>query len=168
MKFTDFTPTGTSSNFHSDDRGVSFTVSYVLTVGIAVLLVAGIVLAAGQTVQSQRESTVRNAATVAGDQTASTIMGVDRLVRASNESNLTNVNSTLSLPASLAGQPYRVSLNVSDDEGYVLVETDSPSIAVRTPLLVNVSVDDATVVGGEVHVVYRRSTGNLTLVGGDG
>lgn len=168
MKLTDFTPTGTSSEFHSDDRGVSFTVSYVLTVGIAVLLVAGIVLAAGQTVQSQRESTVRNAATVAGDQTASTIMAVDRLVRASNESNLTNVNSTLSLPASLAGQPYRVSLNVSDDEGFVLVETDSPSIAVRTPLVVNVSVDNATVVGGDVHVVYRRSSRELTLVGGDG
>lgn len=165
MKSTDSAPSPTGSKFLPDERAVSFTVSYVLTVAIAVLLVGGVILAAGQTVKSQRESTVRNAATVAGDQTAATVMTVDRLVRASNESNLTNVTTVLSLPETLAGQPYRVSLNSTDGEDFVVVETDSPSIAVRTPLVVELPVQNATVVGGDIRVVYHPST-NVTLVGG--
>lgn len=166
MRSTDSNSTDTFPQFLTDDRSVSFTVSYVLTVAIAVLLVGGVILAAGQTVKSQRESTARNAATVAGDQTASTVMAVDRLVRAGNESNLSNVTTVLTLPGTLAGQPYRVSLNASNGDGFVVVEADSPSVSVRTSLIVEVPVENETVAGGDIRVVYHPST-NLTLVGGE-
>lgn len=167
------TPTSNSDSgrrFLSDGRGVSFTVSYVLTVAIAVLLVGGIVIAAGQTVQSQRESTVETGATVAGDQTAATVMAVDRLVRASNETNSTNVTTVLPLPETLAGQPYRVSLQAGGgggDEATVVVETDSPAVSVETSLIVKLPVGTTTVVGGDLRVVYRANTTQLTLEGGD-
>lgn len=161
-------PSGGNSPSWRDDRGVSFTVSYVLTIAIAVLLVGGIILTAGQTVKTQRESAIRDAATVTGDETAAAVMAVDRLVRASNETNETNVTTALALPETLADQPYTVSLNASGGEGIVVVEADSPGVVVRTPLAVETPVRNATVAGGDVRVVYRRSTGKLTLEGGDG
>lgn len=168
MTSTDPSTSDSSSPYWKDERGVSFTVSYVLTIAVAVLLVGGIILAAGQTVKTQQESIVRDAATVTGDQTAAAVMAVDRLVRASNETNETNVTTVLALPETLANQPYTVSLNATGGEGVVVVEANFPSVVVRTSFVVETPMRNTTVVGGAIRVVYRRSTDELTLEGGDG
>lgn len=154
-----------------DDRGVSFTVSYVLTVAIAVILVAGIVTAAGQSVQSQQKTVVRDSAIVVSDETAATVMAADRLARAGGEtapSHPTTVTVSLTLPETLAGQQYTVLLNTSEGSATVIVTSSDPDIVVETPIRNETVVEESTVNGGEVNVVYRHSTGALTIEEADG
>lgn len=150
---------------HRDERGVSFTLGYVLTVAIAVVLVGGVLVTVGQVVSEERRGTVRDEAAVVGDQTAAAVMAADRLVQQGNGSNIT---IDLRLPDRLADQPYTVTLRANASDAVVLVETETPSVTVVTALTNQTRVEAATVVGSEVRVVYNRSGQRLTLDGGDG
>lgn len=144
------------------DRGVSFTVGYVLTIAIAVVLIAGVVIAVGQVVDDRRNETVRGGATVVGDQTAAAVMEVDRLARHGGESN---VSIALRLPARLAGQPYTVSLRADATDAFVVVRTESPSVSVRTPLTNSTHLTETTVTGDDIRIVHRADEGQVTLAG---
>lgn len=150
---------------HHSDRGVSFTVSYVLTVAIAVILVAGVLLAAGQVVNDRRTETIQGEATVVGDQTAAAVMSADRLGRSGNRSN---VSMALRLPERLAGQPYTVALRSDGSDARVVVRTQSPSVAVSVPLTNRTRIENATVTGPDVRVVFNTTaTERLTLEQGE-
>lgn len=141
------------------DRGVSFTVSYVLTLAIAVLLVAGVVIATGDVVRDQRESTIRSEATVVGDRVAASVMAADRLVGTGVASRVT---MAVDLPDRVADTAYTVSLNATGTPA-VVVETESPSVRVRVPVAADTDITSTSVAGGDVHIVYRPESGALTL-----
>lgn len=148
------------------ERGVSFTVSYVLTVAIAVVLISGVLLAVGQVVNDRRIDTIRGEATVVGDQTAAAVMSADRLGR---NGNLSNVSLTLQLPERLANQPYTVKLGATASDAVIIVRTQSPSVTVSVPLENRTRIENATVTGPDVRVVYNATaTGErLTLARGE-
>lgn len=146
------------------DRGVSFTVGYVLTVAIAVVLITGVVVSVGQVVADQRSETIRSGASVVGDQTAAAVMEVDRLARHGGASN---VSIALRLPDRLAGQPYTVSLRGNDTDSFVVVRTEEPSVSVSTPLTNSTHLEETTVTGEDIRVVHRADEGRVTLVGDD-
>lgn len=143
-----------------DDRAVSFTVSYVLTIAIAVLLVSGILFTAGELVRDQRDGAIRDEGSVVADETAATVMAVDRLARMGSEST---ASVAVPLPRTLSGQPYTVTLRVTDSGPVVVVRTDSPAVAVTLPVVVEEPVTDSTVSGGPARVVYDPASG-LELV----
>lgn len=154
---------------HRDDRGnrgVSFTVSYVLTVAIAVVLVAGVLFAAGQVVKDHRAETIQGEATVVGDQTAAAVMAADRLGRQGNRSN---ASMALRLPERLAGEPYTVALRANASDARVVVRTQSPSVAVSVPLANRTRIENATVTGPDVRVVFNTTATDeqLTLERGE-
>lgn len=144
------------------DRGVSFTVSYVLSLSIAVLLISGVVIATGEVVRDQRESTVRSEATVVGDEVAASVMTADRLVRTGTNPTLT---MAVELPDQLADSSYSVAVNATGTPA-VVVKTASPTVRVRVPLATNTNLTSTTVTGGDLAVVYRPGTGNITLEDG--
>lgn len=144
------------------NRGVSFTLGYVLTVAIAVVLIAGVVFTVGQVVKDERNETIRGEATVVGDQTAAAVMAADRLAGREADSN---VSIDLRLPDRLADQAYTVSLRSDGSDTQVMVRTRSPSIVVSTPLTTRTAVENATVTGEHVRAVYRADDGKLTLRG---
>lgn len=143
-----------------DDRAVSFTVSYVLTIAIAVLLVSGILFTAGELVRDQRDGAVRDEGTVVADETAATVMAVDRLARMGSEST---ASVAVPLPRTLATQPYTVTLRETDSGPVVVVRTDAPAVSVTLPVVVEAPVTDSTVSGGPARVVYDPVSG-LELV----
>lgn len=145
------------------DRGVSFTVGYVLTIAIAVILITGVVIAVGQVVADQRSETIRSGASVVGDQTAAAVMEVDRLSQ--DGSGQTNVSIALRLPDRLAGQPYTVSLRGDDTDSFVVVRTEEPSVSVSTPLTNRTRLEPTNVTGDDIRVVHRADEGQVTLVG---
>lgn len=145
------------------DRGVSFTVGYVLTIAIAVVLITGVVFSVGQVVADQRSETIRSGAAVVGDQTAAAVMEVDRLVQ--DGGGQTNVSIALRLPDRLAGQPYIVALRGNDTSAFVVVRTEDPSVSVTTPLTNRTRLESTTVTGGDIRVVHRASEGRVTLTG---
>lgn len=65
--------------FDGDDRGVSMTVSYILGLSIAFLLVIGLFLTAGDFVTEQRETSIRTEMEVLGEQIATDITLADRM-----------------------------------------------------------------------------------------
>lgn len=146
------------------DRGVSFTLGYVLTVAIAVVLIAGVLFTVGQVVKDERNETIRGEATVVGDQTAAAVMATDRLAGRDEESNAT---VALRLPERLADQAYTVTLRSDGSDPVVVVRTRSPSIVVSTSLTTRTPVANATVTGGRIRAVYRGDDGELTLRGGE-
>lgn len=156
-------PPGVARPGRGADRGVSFTVGYVLTVAIAVVLVGGVLLTVGQVIADERRDTVRAEAVVAGDQTAAAVMAADRLVGQGNGSNLT---LDLRLPDRLADQPYSISLRANASTATVIVRPHSLPITVRTSLKNRTRIEPATVIGGDVRVVYNRTGERLTLDGG--
>lgn len=153
-----------SSRLVRDDRGVSFTVSYALTVAIATLLVAGVVASAGFVLQEQREEVVREELRVIGNDVSSVVMATDRLAMAGNSSNATVRRS---LPARAINQPYTMRLAATSDGAVLTLRTDSPAVTVRVPLRNRTAIANESVTGGPVRVVYRSSTGKLTIEEGD-
>lgn len=138
------------------DRGVTFTVSYVLTIAITTLLIAGVLLASGQIVRDQREMTIRNEATVVGDEVAASVMAADRLVRDGSGANAT---VGVELPRVLAETPYTVTLSADA----IVVETRAPQIRVEIPLRSRTAIASETVAGGDIRVVYVPGSDVLTI-----
>lgn len=143
-----------------DDRGVSFTVSYALTVAIATLLVAGVVATAGFVLQEQREETVREELRVVGNDLSAVVMATDRLAAAGNSSNVTVRRS---LPARAINEPYTMTLTGTADGATLTLRTSSPAVTVTVQLRTRTPLGDASVTGGPVTVVFRESTGELTI-----
>lgn len=135
------------------NRGVSTVVGYVLNLGIATLLVTGLLIAGAGLVEDQRERTVRTELDVIGNRLAADLETADRLLRTTNGT----VTLESSQPATVAGSGYRIDLRATG--GAVTVHLESNGIDVsRTVPVRNVSeIDPGTVTGGDV-----------TITGGDG
>lgn len=144
----------------NSDRGVSFTVSYVVTLAITAVLIAGLLLTAGHVVKDQRETSVRDEANVVGDKVTASVMAADRLVRTGNTSNV-EVTVGVTLPAQFADKPYVIKLSGGNDSA-VIVQTKTPSVKVRVPLKTDTPIESTTVTGGPVHVIYLPDGGNGT------
>lgn len=142
-----------------DERGVSFTLGYVLTVSIAVLLVGTMFISAGQLVTDEQTRTIRAEAEVVGDQTAAGFMAADRLIQRGNRSNVT---IDLRLPQRLAGQSYSITVRANESEASIVVSTESPSVTVVTPMVNRTPIAETTVAGSDIRVIYRAND-RLTL-----
>lgn len=150
--------------FRRAERGVSFTVSYALTVAIATLLITGVIATAGYVLDAERERAIQEQSQVVADDVAASLVATDRLVHSGNESNVTVVRR---LPRKVVDQPYVVELRGSADETVLTVRTESPSVTASVPLRNRTEVANASVTGGPVRIVYNRSgAGALTLAEG--
>lgn len=147
----------------ADERAVSFTVGYVLTVAIAVLLVGGMFVSVGQVVGDERMRTIQAEAEVVGDQTAAGLMAADRLVQRGDR---TNVSIDLRLPTRLAGQSYSITLRANATDSFVIVRTRIPQATVRTPVINRTPIENVTVAGSNIRVTYRVG-GRLTIERGE-
>lgn len=142
------------------DRAVSTTLNYVLSLGIATLLITGLLLAGGTFVDDRRENVVRSELTVVGQQIAADLARADRLVTAS--AGPTDVRVEQSLPERITGVLYRVSLHESPDQRLVLNTTEvevsvAVNVTTRTPL------EDSRAEGGDLSIVYDESGGHLEV-----
>jgi len=147
----------------SDRRGQSITLSYTLGIGIATILVTGLLIAGAGFVSDQREQAAEVELRVIGQQLASDVEATDRLVQ-SGEQN-TAVSISRSLPQSVAGSGYTVAL-VEQSDPYVRLESQQQDVTVRVEFSNRTSVDGTEVIGGQVMVNYTAA-GNLRLEGGE-
>lgn len=138
----------------SNERAVSTTLSYVLTLAIATLLITGLIIAGGTYVDSQREQVIRDELTVTGQQIASDIERADRMVRAGD--SVATVRTNQSFSNTVTGTPYRVTLDDSADA--VVLNATNPDVTVRVALAVETDLaDDNSVLGGDLQVRYTGS-----------
>ncbi|WP_129115088.1 DUF7266 family protein [Halegenticoccus tardaugens] len=162
--------TGDESRTHDgtrlrgDDRAVSFSVGYALNLAVAAIVLAGLLVAAGGVVETQRETVVREELDVLGHQLAVGTMETDRLARVgtsdedeTGESPRADVR--VSLPSTVAGTGYSITVRADELE----LEADDPAVSVTVPLVVETDVTETTVRGGPLDVEYDGS-GDGSLV----
>jgi hypothetical protein len=141
----------------TDRRGVSFTLNYVLTLGIAALLVTGLIVAAGDYVGSQRESVVRSELEVVGHQLAAALEQADRLVRAGDTEEL-RLNHTA--PAEIAQSTYTVEVDPGSPESDLHLNATELDVTVTVEAETTTSLAATAVEGGSVTIEYNTTTAN--------
>lgn len=145
-------PTGT--------RGVSVTVGYVAALGIASILVTGLLIAGVGFVDQTRDQVVRQELEVVGQHVASNVEAADRLVVAGNGTETVTVNETF--PGDATGTTYRVSL-VTDGGGQLHVNATNPDVSVAIDLENETALADSSANGGDIAVVYDPATEELVI-----
>jgi len=130
------------------DRGVSTVVGYVLNLGIATILITGLLISGATLVSNQQERTVRAELDVIGNRLAADLETADRLLRTANGS--LTIRSTL--PETVSGSSYDITVRDSDDGLVLDLVAEDPAIN-RTVPVRNVSpVKTGTISGGDIAI----------------
>jgi len=135
----------------TDDRAVSTTLSYVLTLGITALLTAGLVLTTGAVLETQKQETTREQLEVSGEQLASNLMAADRLADTNPESLAVRGE----LPQRAAGSAYVVTVDESADE--IVANASGVDVSVRVSFVTRLDVRGEPVSGGAFEIVLDGS-----------
>ena len=145
------------------DRGVSPVVAYVLTLGISSLLVAGLLIAAGGYVETQREATSRSELRVLGQQVSADIAAADRMTRTEGS---TEVSISRDLPERVVNSQYSLSVR-NDANGptnpYLQLTTVEPNVTVDVGVASETAVGRSTISGGEMVVEYDGAADELVV-----
>ena len=102
--------------FLDDDRGVSTAVSYILAIGITVILVSGLVVGMNSMMGSQSDRALDSELRVIGEGLGSEITSVDRVAMNANEGD-THI-MRIEAPMFVAGEPYRIELDPNEGESH--------------------------------------------------
>lgn len=145
-----------------ENRAVSTTIGYVLTLAIASILVAGLVSAGGSVVDSHRDATLREELSVVGQEVSGGIAMADRLVR-SSDGGTQSVELTQQLPRSIVGKPYTIALKNPSDP-YLVLASSGTDVSVRVYVETSTPVAESSVSGGPVRIVYDTSLSPAKLV----
>jgi len=144
-----------------DDRAVSTTIGYALTLGVASLLITGLLIAGGGFLQNQREVTTETELEVIGEQVSADISSADRL----SASDADEVNITRSLPDSVTGSQYTISVKTPPQtQTHLELRSADPEVTVRVDVAVHETSLAATDIdGGNIQVSYNQTSDELVL-----
>lgn len=148
------------------DRGVSTTLSYVLTLSITTLLLAGLLIATGGYVDDRREQIVRSQLEVVGQQTAATIESADHLADTTGTAGSSTVRVSRNLPERIARTGYAIEIrDGSPPEVVVSADTRNLNVVVTVPVVVEApdGVRPVSVQGGDIVVVYDFDDDELVV-----
>ncbi|AGN02660.1 hypothetical protein L593_13605 [Salinarchaeum sp. Harcht-Bsk1] len=155
----------------TDDRAVSITVTHVMTIGITTILIAGLLLGAGNMLEDQRRSTGNQELRSIGDRHATEIVTATTSGLESNG----NVTIHSRQPSSSVGGSYRVELtdrsSCFEESGYdgcLFLNASGRDIGVQVPIGVpsGVTVQDGSAQGGRVVIQYWTND-TVTIRGED-
>lgn len=146
-----------------DERAVSTTITYTLTIAVTTILVSGLIVAAGGLVEDQRERAVHDELGVVGERIASELAGVDRLAESGDELQLETTH-----PRQLAGATYTVTLqasapNVCSQSPCLVLNSSRPDVTITVPLVNETAVRTSSAPGGSVVVTYEPANETLAL-----
>jgi len=142
-------------------RGQSTTLDYTLTLGVAALVVTGLVAAAGDFVTGQREQVVRTELGVVGQQLAGELVAADRLVQAGNSTGTLAMNATM--PRRVAGASYTVVVAQSGGTHWLNLTSNNPDVTVSVRVETATDVATGRVKGGTVDIVYDAGADQLEV-----
>lgn len=147
-----------------DERAVSVTVGYVLTLAIGAVLLSGIVIGIGGVVDSQTERVVRGDLAVVGQTAVANLESADRLARAADadrpdDADPPVVAVDVDLPDRIAGRTYRIAV----DNRSATLRTDDPEAVAEITHAAALPVEPSRVRGGPIRVRYDGSTGRLEV-----
>lgn len=139
------------------DRATSTTLSYVLTLAIAAVLVSGLLLAGSTFVEDRREQVIRQELLVIGEHLASNVEQVDRYARANEDLAEARIEQTF--PGRVTGTSYGVRLVENGMEPTLVLRSVRPRVSVEVNVSVQTTVADSNASGGRIAVECAVSAG---------
>ena len=154
------------------DRGLSITVTHVLTIGITTVLIAVLLTGASAMLDTETDRTTEQSLETIGERLAGEVANVDAIADDSSDSG--NVSLHSDQPRRVGGSDYTVELLDSDDCGESSVLTsetnclrltsDGPDIVQYVPVKIDADVgDDRAAAGGLIVVGYDSDEEEITL-----
>lgn len=137
----------------NDDRAVSVAVGYVLGLGIATLLFSVLLIGGSGLIESQTRSVAHDELSVTGQQLASELLSVDRLVRA-GEGDPAELSLHADLPTQTAADGYSIGIRHDDGEGTIELRSTNPEVVVAVPFRSETEIEATTINGGPVEIEY--------------
>lgn len=131
------------------DRGVSVTVNYVMTLGIATLLLSSLLVATGEVVDDRSQEAIDTELHVIGERLVASLESADRLVLADGET----VAIDVVLPERVAGAQYRIEVDPAAGGSTLVLATEDPPQQVTVGFANVTAVEATSVSGGGVRIV---------------
>jgi hypothetical protein len=152
----------------TEGRGVSTTLSYILTLSITAILVSGLIVAGTGFVSDQRRSVMHSELDVLGERVTANIAGADSIASAAQSPEVVVLRVRLPQRTASVGYTIRVhNRTVPSDERFhyvVSLSTTDPAVTANATVRTDHPVEDATLGGGNAKVVYDADTGTLEVV----
>ena len=152
------------TGFAADDRGVSVTLGYTLTLSISAVLIAGLLIAGGTLIEDQRRAIASDELTVSGQQLAGGFEDVDRLAAAADDGT---VRVNVWLPDDVGtGGDYSLQLvnhPTAPDQparATVVVAAESPDVSRNVSFRTQHPVLNRTLPGGPVSIRFTDADGD--------
>ena len=144
-----------------DERAVSVTVGYVLNFAVAALLLSALMIGGGGLIESQTKQVTYDELTVTGQQLASEISSADRLNRSGDT---TELSVRADLPDRTAAGSYTITIEHDGQTGSIELRSVDPEVVVTVPFRSESAVQNVTVNGGLLEVVYDDGDARLEVV----
>ncbi|WP_121742295.1 DUF7266 family protein [Natronorubrum halophilum] len=152
-------------NRHETDRGVSIALTHVLTIGIATILIAMLLMSGSTLLESETDRSARTALETVGERLAGEIANVDQIGNESEDAMISAEH-----PRTIANSQYTVELLDRDDDAcsegsHLLADSETPCIrltaqeidvTVYVPVAIDggVSGSGNSVAGGTIEIAY--------------
>lgn len=147
-----------------DERAVSTTLAYTLTLSITAVLVSGLLIAGGGLIEDQQQAITADELTVSGQQLAGGLEDADRLAGAAENGT---VEVDIWLPADVgAGGSYTLELvnqSTPSDQparGTIVVSAESVDVSRNVSFRTEHPVANRTLPGGPVTIVVTDDDGD--------
>lgn len=150
----------TDRSFRTDDRGVSTTISYVLNLTLAAILISALLFAAGTVVENQRQSAIREELDVIGNRLAISLQQANRTAALAND---TSLRMEVVAPESVAGTSYTITIDPSGSEPEIVLTSADPEVNVEVSLAMPATNLEAGTVDGGTVVVILQNDGDLEV-----
>lgn len=150
-------------NSPADERAVSTLVGYALGVGIATLLITGLLAGIGGFVTDQRETTARSELRVLGNQLSADLRAADTLVRTNNVGSPPTLELRRDFPDTAVGVTYTISVNPGGCTCLILA-IDNPDVTVEVEFTTMTPVDQRKISGGDVRIVFDSPNNELVVL----
>lgn len=134
------------------DRAVSVTLSYVLMLAIATVVLASVLFVSADVIDGEVDRALEEELTATGESLAADIQTAEQLVNASGDVNATTMTLESRLPDKVSGVRYEVTIDGNAQE--LTLSTTQPEAEVVVPFRAALVTDDEhTVPGGRVEIV---------------
>ncbi|RQH03187.1 DUF7266 family protein [Natrarchaeobius oligotrophus] len=147
-----------------DDKAVSTALNYVLLLGITVLLMGGLSVAAGDLLETQHEGAVNAELDVIGERIVADLQTADRLTRADGTAETVLVRS--SPPETISGGHYSVRIVHVGGETRLILESASADVTTETTVPTTTPVAETGLIGGPLEIRYDDENGELVIADG--
>jgi hypothetical protein len=147
-------------------RATSTALGYVLSLGIAAILVSGLLIAGGGLMESQRDQTARTELEVIGQTVADDLASAARLA----DCDSCDLRLRIEVPRRVAGEAYLIRVVEMDADPSVdsyisrlVLSTERSDVSVNATVRTRRPVAETTVTGGTIVVEYDPAASELEV-----